>query len=283
MQNDDWISCCCTSSTGWLFISSKWLCKFSFFRNFLLLMQQLNLLLDPDALLVRLQTSELSFFYLHKIWSGHLQIYLNNDYLLFHCKKHATPLKPLIVSGSSSMQEKLCTHVVNQLPGGIYWEPEDPSVRKILSELSESLLGLNDYLTSSIPKSFPYNLFSDTKTWCSCSNTISGCFEAIAQKLHDLGFEGRMAVQCRKKIKKLKGDYRKIKGHNNKSGRNRKTWSSLTPGHRPATEPPVVLQSTRQTLKMIQTNPQKKTLPGNVYSDLGWSYLEHLYVSCSSI
>ena len=99
-------------------------------------------------------------------------------------------------------------------------------------------------------------------------------FEAIAQKLHDLGFEGRMAVQCCKKIKKLKGDYRKIKGHNNKSGRNRKTWSSLTPGHRPATEPPVVLQSTRQTLKMIQTNPQKKTLPGNVYSDLGWSYLE---------
>lgn len=34
-------------------------------------------------------------------------------------------------------------------------EPEDPSVRKILSELSESLLGLNDYLTSSIPKSLP--------------------------------------------------------------------------------------------------------------------------------
>ena len=32
-----------------------------------------------------------------------------------------------------------------------------------------------------------------------------------------------MAVQCRKKIKKLKGDYRKIKGHNNKSGRNHKT------------------------------------------------------------
>ena len=48
-------------------------------------------------------------------------------------------------------------------------------------------------------------------------------FEAITQKLHDLGFEGRIAVQCCKKIKKLKGDYRKIKGHNNKSGRNRKT------------------------------------------------------------
>ena len=43
-------------------------------------------------------------------------------------------------------------------------------------------------------------------------------FEALAQKLSDLGFEGRTAVQCRKKIKKLKGDYRKIKAHNHKSG-----------------------------------------------------------------
>ena len=43
-------------------------------------------------------------------------------------------------------------------------------------------------------------------------------FEAIAQKLSDLGFKGRTAVQCREKIKKLKGDYRKIKAHNHKSG-----------------------------------------------------------------
>ena len=28
-------------------------------------------------------------------------------------------------------------------------------------------------------------------------------FEAIAQKLHDLGFEGRMAVQCRKYMEQL--------------------------------------------------------------------------------
>ena len=80
--------------------------------------------------------------------------------------------------------------------------------------------------------------------------------EAIAQRLHDFGFEGRTAVQCREKIKKLKGDYRKIKAHNNKSGRNCKTSKYMEQldsilGHRPATESPVVLQSTQQ-----ETNPE---------------------------
>ena len=76
--------------------------------------------------------------------------------LFITAKMCATPLEPLIVSGSISMHEKLCTYAENQLPGGIYWEPEG-LVRKILSELNpsndlcESLLGLNDYLTTSIP------------------------------------------------------------------------------------------------------------------------------------
>ena len=71
--------------------------------------------------------------------------------------KHATFLKPLIASGCNFMHDKLSTYAANQLPGGIYWEPEDPAIRKILSELSpsndlcESLLGLNDYLTTSLP------------------------------------------------------------------------------------------------------------------------------------
>ena len=43
-----------------------------------------------------------------------------------------------------------------QLPGGKYWDPE-PSVKKVLAELKpsndlcESILGLNDYLTTAIP------------------------------------------------------------------------------------------------------------------------------------
>ena len=76
--------------------------------------------------------------------------------LFITAKMCATPLEPLIVSGSISVHEKLCTYAENQLPWGIYWEPEG-LVRKILSELNpsndlcESLLGLNDYLTTSIP------------------------------------------------------------------------------------------------------------------------------------
>ena len=80
-------------------------------------------------------------------------------------------------------------------------------------------------------------------------------FEAIAQKLSDLGFEGRTAMQCREKIKKLKGDYRKIKAHNQKSGRNRRSYKYLEQmdsilGHRPASQPPVLLQSSQ-----YETNP----------------------------
>ena len=54
------------------------------------------------------------------------------------------------------MREKLCTYACNQLPGGKYWDPE-PDVRmeltklKPTNDLCESILGLNDYLTTAIP------------------------------------------------------------------------------------------------------------------------------------
>jgi len=52
--------------------------------------------------------------------------------------------------------KKLCTYAQNQLPGGKYWEPE-PAVEATLkklkpnNDLCESILGLNDYLTTAIP------------------------------------------------------------------------------------------------------------------------------------
>ena len=54
------------------------------------------------------------------------------------------------------MRVKLCTYAHTQLPGGRYWEPE-PAVEDILkkikpnNDLCESILGLNDYLTTAIP------------------------------------------------------------------------------------------------------------------------------------
>lgn len=65
-------------------------------------------------------------------------------------------LFPLIASGVSAMKKKLGAYAKNQLPNGIYWDPE-AEVKEILKKLPptndicESLLGLNDHLTTSIP------------------------------------------------------------------------------------------------------------------------------------
>ena len=65
-------------------------------------------------------------------------------------------LYPLLFAGAAKMKEKLCTYARTQLPGGMYWEPEE-CVKKVLAELKpsndlcESILGHNDYLTNAIP------------------------------------------------------------------------------------------------------------------------------------
>ena len=97
-------------------------------------------------------------------------------------------------------------------------------------------------------------------------------YEAIATKLRDQGFEGRTAVQCREKIKKLKGDYRKIKTHHNKTGRGRQTRKymdqlDLILGHRPASEPPVVLQSAQQDLSTESADSDSEPLTGGELLD----------------
>ena len=54
------------------------------------------------------------------------------------------------------MREKVCTYAQNNLPGGKYWDPQ-PNVKNVLTKLKpsndlcESILGLNDYLTTGIP------------------------------------------------------------------------------------------------------------------------------------
>jgi len=56
------------------------------------------------------------------------------------------------------MKEKLCAYVRSQLPGGKYYDPEDNNTKQILSTLKpnndicESILGLNDYFTTALPK-----------------------------------------------------------------------------------------------------------------------------------
>ena len=63
---------------------------------------------------------------------------------------------PLLATGATAMKEKLCKYAHSMLPGGKYWEP-DPGTKAVLQQLKpsndlcESILGLNDYLTTAIP------------------------------------------------------------------------------------------------------------------------------------
>lgn len=72
-------------------------------------------------------------------------------------KECNSALFPLLVSGTIKMKEKLSIYAQSNLPGGIYWEPSDPEIKKIMSEMKpsndfcESILGLNDYLTTALP------------------------------------------------------------------------------------------------------------------------------------
>ena len=65
-------------------------------------------------------------------------------------------LYPLLASGATSMKKKLLSYAQNQLPGGKYWDP-DENVKAILKSLKpnndicESILGLNDYLSTALP------------------------------------------------------------------------------------------------------------------------------------
>lgn len=65
-------------------------------------------------------------------------------------------LYPLLSAGASKMKEKLTHYAKNQLPGGKYWKP-NPATSAVLrslrpnNDLCESILGLNDYLTTAIP------------------------------------------------------------------------------------------------------------------------------------
>lgn len=97
-------------------------------------------------------------------------------------------------------------------------------------------------------------------------------FETIASRLKDLGYE-RTAVQCREKIKKLKGEYRKICTHNNLTGRNRKTIRHLDQldsilGHRPAQQPSVLLQSVTPAVVAEDGVDVQEQLHGQVKDDM---------------
>ena len=71
-------------------------------------------------------------------------------------------------------------------------------------------------------------------------------YERLARELENAGYK-RTWVQCRDKIKKLKGEYKKIKYHN-ETRRERKVWKFYESidciiGTRPAMQPAVVIDT----------------------------------------
>ena len=61
-----------------------------------------------------------------------------------------------VAPGASSMKKKLKAYAKNFLPDGLYWNVDDKTadVLKNLepsNDLSESILGLNDYLCTALP------------------------------------------------------------------------------------------------------------------------------------
>ena len=75
--------------------------------------------------------------------------------------------------------------------------------------------------------------------------------------------------QCSRKINKLKYEYRRIKDNNEQSGRGRKEWKFLDAmdsvlGHKPATRPPVVVESGAPPTSPEQSPPSLSSLSTSV-------------------
>lgn len=95
---------------------------------------------------------------------------------------------------------------------------------------------------------------------------IEGCkrnkevYEKLAAQMQEEGYR-RTGQQCREKIKKLKGDYRKIKDNNNETGRARRSTRIFEAldrilGHKPATHPPIVLDTLSDRQEELDPEPE---------------------------
>ena len=96
---------------------------------------------------------------------------------------------------------------------------------------------------------------------------LEGCrrnkevYEKISRELKDAGYE-RTAEQCREKVKKLKGEYRKVKDKHNKTGTGRKAWKFLNAmddviGDKPTTKPPVVIDTLEDNTEAVSTEQEE--------------------------
>ena len=104
----------------------------------------------------------------------------------------------------------------------------------------------------------------------SIQSELEGCkrnkqvYDKIARELKAAGFE-RTAVQCRDKIKKLRGEYKKVKDHNDETGRDRKSFvfdDQLNDilGHRPSIQPEHIIDTSAETVQLESEAVQASSL-----------------------
>ena len=88
-------------------------------------------------------------------------------------------------------------------------------------------------------------------------------YDEVAKEMKDSGYD-RSYQQCRDKIKKLKGEYKKEKDRHEDTGEGRTTWEyfdamDVILGHRPSTRPPIVIDSLdTDTVLSTQSSTQDK-------------------------
>ena len=91
---------------------------------------------------------------------------------------------------------------------------------------------------------------------CKRNQTV---YEEVAKEMREAGYE-RTYQQCRDKIKKLKGEYKKEKDKQGRTGEGRTSWDYFDAmdavlGHRPATRPPVVIDTSTTSRPVTPVTP----------------------------
>ena len=106
---------------------------------------------------------------------------------------------------------------------------------------------------------------------------LEGCkrnaqvFERISCEMKDIGYD-RTGVQCREKIKKLRGEYKKIKDKKGKTGEGNKPWKYFeyldsVLGHKPATCPPIVVDTSSTCTAVEDDETLEKEVASAIQGD----------------
>ena len=101
------------------------------------------------------------------------------------------------------------------------------------------------------------NKFLWRRRGASAIGRIKHVYEKISKTLARNGIH-KSSDQCRAKMKKPKTDYRKVKDKNGKTGRGRSIWKYFDAldailGHRPATKPPLLLDTAAEEMIVAST------------------------------